>query len=216
MPVNRADPSSPDPNSPDEEFKNVKVSKTKSNTDPESLRRSGKLRHFAQIIISPHEARVKREEGVYCHLEIVCDGIDDINLNITGPRLMATMTSYQHPHGTLYRVAGHLEDRADMELFCSIQKMAAAVAVEQSHASSDRRRTGWFERYRNTHATAGDNSTAVSQICCSLLHRITLDRLTIFRHVFYLWRTAMRQTCLLTMFLDEANSARMACSCDAT
>ena len=241
MPVNRADRSSPDPNSPrwipapgpdgaavmykrsiglvttnDEEFKNVKVFTTKSNTDPESLRRSGKLRHYAQIIRSPQEARVKREEGVYCHLEIVCDAIDDINLNITGPRLMATMTSYQHPHGTPYRVVGHLKDRADMELFCSIQKMAAAVAVEQSHASFDRRRTGWFERYRNTHATAGDNSTAVSQVCCSLLHRITFDRLTIFRHVFYLRRTAMRQTCLLTMFLDEAKSARIACTCDAT
>lgn len=145
MIVPRGDPNAPDPDSTkwvpvpdgsnsmskktiglvttnDEEFKNVKVSMTKSNTDLPSFRESGKLEHYAQIIRSPQEQGVEREEGVYCHLEIECDDIDDIDLNIRGPRLMATLPSYQHPHTKPYRHVGRLKDSADMILFCSIQK----------------------------------------------------------------------------------------------
>lgn len=189
MIVPRGDPNAPDPDSTkwvpvpdgsnsmsrktiglvttnDEEFKNVKVSTTKSNTDLPSFRESGKLEHYAQIIRSPQEQGVEREEGVYCHLEIECDDIDDIDLNIRGPRLMATLPSYQHPHTKPYRHVGRLKDSADMILFCSIQKMAAAVAVEQIETSFAQRNAGreLFGRYRNTHATAGDNSTAFSRV----------------------------------------------------
>lgn len=150
----------------DDEFKNVKVFTTKSNSDLGDLRKRDKLRHYAQIIRSPKEDGAQREEGVYCHLEIDCDDIDDINLNIPGPRLMATLPSYQLPHGTPYRVVGRLKDRADITLFCTIQRMAAAVAIKQIETSFDQR-SGMFGRYRDTHATAGDNSTAVPRVSYS-------------------------------------------------
>lgn len=189
MIVRRGDPSPPDPNSTkrapvpdgsnamskktiglvttnDKEPKNVKVFMTKSNTDLPYLRESGKLEHYAQIIRSPEEEWVEREEGVYCHLEIECDDIDDVDLNISGPRLMATLPSYQHPHTKPYRRVGGLKDSADMTLFCGIQKMAAAVAVEQIETSFAQRNADQelFGRYRNSHVTVGDNSTAFSRV----------------------------------------------------
>jgi hypothetical protein len=237
MPVTRGDPSPPNPKSTrwlpapgpegaavmykktigivttnDEEYKNVKVFTTKSNKDLASFRKKGKLRHYAQIIRNPQENTVERERGVFCYLEIHCDDIDDIDLNIPGPRLMATMPLYQLPHVTPYRIVGYLKGSADIQLFCTIQKMAAAVAVEQSHESFDQRRPGWFERYRNTNATAGDNSTAAPQVSCSLLYRSIVDRLTFFRHASYRRRMAMRHSCLLAMFPKTARLARLACT----
>jgi hypothetical protein len=151
-----------------DEFKNVAVFTIKSNSDLGYLRRKGKLRHYAQIIRSPEEDGAKREEGVYYHLEIDCDDVDDIDLNVPGPRLMATIPSYQLPYGTPYRVVGRLKDCVHITLFCSVQKMAAAVAIEQIETPFDQR-SGMFGRYSNTHGTAGDNSTAVPRVSSSLL-----------------------------------------------
>ena len=231
MQVTRGDPSPPDPKSTkwapapdgatvmskktlgivttnDEEFKNVKPFTTKSNTDLGRLRDSGKLKHYAQVIRNPEENRVQREEGVYCHIEIDCDDIDDIDLNIPGPRLMATMPSYQLPHNSWYRVVGGLKDRADIILFCNIQKMAAAVAVEQIETSFDQRSGTQesFGRYRNTHATAGDNSTAVPQASSSLVSRSMIDRLTCSRHAYSRRRTPISHRYQLAVVLVTPKS----------
>ena len=220
MPVTRGDPSPPNPDSTrwvpaldgitvmikktlgivttnDEEFKNVKVFTTKSNTSLKSLRKDGKLGHYAQIIRSPQEDKVEREEGVFCHLEIVCDDIDDINMNIAGPRFMATMPSYQLSHTARYRRVGYLKDPADVELFGTLQKKAAAVAVEQSLESLGQRREGWFQNYRDTNSTAGDNSTVAPQVSSFLLHCSMIDRLTCSRPAYSPPRTPISHRCCL-------------------
>jgi hypothetical protein len=113
---------------------------TKSGTSPEYLRSSGKLRDYFQIIRSPREDEVPRVEGTYGVLEIVCPEVKGINWNVDGPRFMATMPTYEHPHGRPYRIVGYLKDSSDENLLCKIHNAAAANAVLQTRAAFGHRR----------------------------------------------------------------------------
>jgi hypothetical protein len=145
----------------------IKPFTTKSGTSPEHLRSSGKLKDHVQIIRSPREDGVPRVAGTFGVLTIVCPETEGINWNVDGPRFMATMPTYDHPHGKPYRIVGHLKDSHDEELLCKIQNAAAASAVVQTRAAFGQRRrdTNRFERYRETHQSSIDRSTVVEQVC---------------------------------------------------
>jgi hypothetical protein len=110
---------------------------------------------------------VPRVKGTYGELAIVCPEVKGINWNVDGPRFMATMPTYEHPHGRPYRIVGYLKGSSDENLLCKIQNAAAANAVVQTRAAFGQRRRdpSWFDRYRDMHQSSIDRSTVAEEVC---------------------------------------------------
>lgn len=145
----------------------MKTFTTKSGTDPDYLRRSGRLQYYAQAIRSPQEDQVRRERGVYDFFKFETFDVEDVNWDIDGPRLMETMSMYEHPHGKPYRIVGALKENGyDEALLCNIWRTNANVAINETHAAFKERRADpdWFRKYRTVpHSTIGDD-TMVAEV----------------------------------------------------
>lgn len=155
----------------DENVKLMKTFTTKSGTDKEFLRRSGLLKYYAQVVRSPQEeGRVPHEKGVanVFMFETFADKENEIDWNVGGPRLMETMTMYEHPRGKPYRIVGALKGNGyDEDLLCDMWEDNAERAIRQTYAAFDARRANpdWFRQYRSVPQSMIGDDTVVDEVC---------------------------------------------------
>lgn len=193
MPVLRADPSPPSPSSVfwvpgpdrlvimcklclglivmnDHNVKMIRTFTTKSGTDIGRLRGSGDLQYYAQVVRSPQEDRAIIEKGIYDVFKFESFNDQGVNWKIEGPRLMETMSMYQHPHGKPYRIVGKLKGNGyDEDLLVKIWKMNYEIGERETRRAFRERREdpNWASRYRNVAQSNIGDDTVVAEVSLS-------------------------------------------------